>query len=97
MWTIERVMGHFVGPPLAGLLIAMALIGRRMPTVDREARQKNTRATSPGESNREVTSEVPQMRRCGESYPQNEVNVRVIAVGSHFGCPLWHLNHAINR
>ncbi|MEL7184397.1 MAG: MFS transporter [Pseudomonadota bacterium] len=25
MWTIERVMGHFIGPPLAGLLIAWAL------------------------------------------------------------------------
>ncbi|SFJ80254.1 MFS transporter [Jannaschia pohangensis] len=25
MWTVERVTGHFIGPPLAGLLIAMAL------------------------------------------------------------------------
>ncbi|MEM9797236.1 MAG: MFS transporter [Pseudomonadota bacterium] len=25
MWSIERIMGHFVGPPLAGILIALAL------------------------------------------------------------------------
>lgn len=25
MWSLERVMGHFVGPPLAGVLIALAL------------------------------------------------------------------------
>ncbi len=25
LWTIEHIMGHFVGPPLAGVLIALAL------------------------------------------------------------------------
>ncbi|WP_299927192.1 MFS transporter [uncultured Pelagimonas sp.] len=25
LWTVENVMGHFVGPPLAGVLIALAL------------------------------------------------------------------------